>query len=288
MGIITSSNQIEFESCKSLFAQIREDLDSFDALDLIDNRSLYKYVKKVISDIGIGYYMEKQAVLTVSRYKTKLPEDFYLLYSAYKCQGSDIPKGRVQPQGGYVMYLENTCEKIAHCKCDIEKVIDKVTVRTYIDEGQITLNYSNPTLLRVVNSAGNNFCAIDSPNNFHQSMNEITISDGYVNTNFEDGDIYIKYYGFPFDKEGFPMLPKNEQIKTAIEDYIKWQLFRKWYSNDSVTNNALRDKMLMWKQDYIESISNAQTEVKTPSFQTMVEYKRATNTKFDAFQFYRI
>jgi len=285
MGVITSSNQMQFKSCKSIFAQIRDELDSYDAQNLIDNRTLYRYVKKVISMIGIGYYMEKQAIIPVSRYKAKLPEDFYLLYSAYKTK-SDITsvKSKPLPQQGTVMYLENTCETIEHCKCDIEKTIDKITVRTYIDEGILTYNFQAPHLLRLGTTS--KYCSNESPNLYHTSSDEISIDEGYINTNFESGNIYIKYYGFPFDEQGYPMIPEDEEMKTAIEDYIKYKLFEKWWNNSEVPD--IERRMYKAEANFKESMGDLITKVKTPSFQTMVDYKRSTSSRFDIYQFYRI
>lgn len=287
MGVITVGNQMQFESCKTLFAKIKSDLDSFDALDLIDNKDLYSYVVDVISSLGIGYYMEKQAVLPITRYKTKLPEDFYLLYSAFKVQGDKTYKaGRIQPQTGSVMYVENTCEKIEHCKCDIEKVVDKVTVRTYIDEGQLEYNFTYPSLLKLVSNSRNSFCAEDSPNLYHGSSEEISIDNGYIHSNFEQGNVYIKYYGFPFDEEGFPMIPKDRELRIAIEYYIKYKLFEKWWLNSDAPD--VERKTMTMLQRYNEAMSDASTKIKTPSFQTMLEYRNNTRNRFDVYQFYRL
>ena len=284
MGSITSTNQIQFQSCKSLFAQIRLDLKSFDALGLIDDRTMYRFVGEIISDLGLGYYMEKQAVVPVSRYKTKLPEDFHLLYSAYKCKSDSVPKGRVQPQTGAVFFIENTCEKIAHCKCDIEKVVDKVTVRTYLDEGQLIYNFSNPTLLRLVTTTNHQFCTPDSPNLFHTSSDEISIDNGNIHTNFEDGNIYLKYYGFPFDERGLPMIPDDKELKLAVSYYIKFRLLEGWWLNSEVPD--VERRMAKMEQQYLSALSNVNTKMKTPSFQTMLEYKNRTADRFDIFQFY--
>lgn len=283
MGVITSSYQMDFVSCKSIFSQIREDLDSFDALGLIDNKTLYKYVKKVVSDIGMGCYMEKEAVLPVSRYKTKLPEDFTMLYSAYRCRSSESPIGRVQPQTGFVYYLENTCETIEHCKCDIEKVVDKITVRSYVNEGELLHRFEHPTLLSLSTGTRNKFCDEGSPNAYYSGSDQINIDGGFIHTNFESGNIYLKYYGFPFDENGLPMIPDKERIKTAIEDYIKYKLLEKWWTNSDVPD--IERKMMHWQNEYKMSISDAKTEIATPSFETMVSLNNTNRNRFNVYQF---
>ena len=48
---------------------------------------------------------------------------------------------------------------------------------------------------------------------------------GWLYTDFEMGDVEIIYTAFQVDGSGFPMIPDNESLLLAIENYIKVQYF---------------------------------------------------------------
>lgn len=48
---------------------------------------------------------------------------------------------------------------------------------------------------------------------------------GWIYTEFKEGDIEIIYTAFRVDENNFPLLPENESLILAIENYIKVQYF---------------------------------------------------------------
>ncbi len=79
------------------------------------------------------------------------------------------------------------------------------------------------------------------------------------------------------------MIPDVEVIKSAVEDYIKYKLLEKWWLNNNIPNSA--DKAAKMEANYRLSIKDARTDVKTPSFETMLRYRRRTRDSQDVFQF---
>lgn len=46
------------------------------------------------------------------------------------------------------------------------------------------------------------------------------INPNYIQTSFSEGEILVRYYKYPLDKEGLPMIPDNIYVKKALSWYI--------------------------------------------------------------------
>lgn len=57
------------------------------------------------------------------------------------------------------------------------------------------------------------------------------IQGNYIHTSFETGFIKIHYLSLPVDKEGYPLVPDNENFKQAIEWYIIKRLIGAGYEH---------------------------------------------------------
>ena len=78
---------------------------------------------------------------------------------------------------------------------------------------------------------------------------------GWIYTDFEEGEIEIIYTAFQVDNSGFPMIPDNESLLLAIENYIKVQYFTILVETGHMSSTILdrADQQYAW---YIGQASN--------------------------------
>jgi len=62
---------------------------------------------------------------------------------------------------------------------------------------------------------------------------------GWIYTDFASGDIEVVYTGITMDDSGFPLIPKNESLLKAIENYVKTQYFTMLHEMGHISIEAL-------------------------------------------------
>jgi len=62
------------------------------------------------------------------------------------------------------------------------------------------------------------------------SMGEYSIKNGFIHTNFPEGDILLSYYTQNLDEEGYLMVPDDSRIITALVAYLEQQAAFKEYA----------------------------------------------------------
>lgn len=277
MGVITADNMNNFISTKNLFSKIKREWKSFGAANLLDENDFYEHVDWVLRELGISAFKEEEAILIVKNNKALLPEDFSLLYSAYKCCLEDGDVMDAHLQNKTVLYNDITCDIISKrsgCElecCGGEQILQRITTRQYLKEGCLTRSYSVKHLLKLSPNV-KPLCVDSCLNLFQTSEDEITINNREILTNFCNGDIYIKYYAFPTDEDGLPMLPNIHKVIKAVEWYIKWQiLLNLWITDD------LKDSQNKWakaEQEYNKALAEARFELKMPTFNYLLNQVR--------------
>lgn len=277
MGLITGESANSFRSADYIFSKIKREFKSFDAVNILDDTDFPTYTAEVLSDLGVGGLKEDIALLKIENSKACLPTDFKKLHAAYKCgcSGNEINKRHLQNTS----YFENdiTCSVLQRskgceidCKCQ-DRIIETITVRSYVNEVCNTYNYNNVSLLRLSPNARKH-CIEDCINIHASSANEITINNGSIFTNFDDGDIYIEYYAMALDENNTPMIPDIPAVERAIEWYIKWQILLNYWLVDDLSN--AQNKWSKAEQEYEKAMAKCRYLDKLPSFSTMVNSLR--------------
>lgn len=284
MGVITAANPNIFKSANIVFSKVKRFLSSYHAANLIDEGEFPTYVKEALGELSIGAYRENDAVIKVKNYKALLPKDFSMLYAAYKCSSHFGPHDLVHPQGTTSVFNDVTWELLEGGKgCEISceesrGIIEKVTVRQYVKEHTVTGNLTNPVLLSLSPNVKRNKCAEDCQNLLATSPYEITIDNGFLITNFNEDYVYLKYWEFPKDDDGVPMIPDIDEIEAVVEWYIIHQLLLKWQYNKEVTD--IERTVSDAERKYTNALANAKYYLKLPSFSSMVNTlrrQRSTN-----------
>lgn len=275
---IISNTSLSFKSSKFLFAKIEREFKDYKLSGHLDVADFPQYIADVLKELGISVYKEEDCLLDIEDGKATLPDNFELLYSAYSCPRVTKTKDRVLQK---TTILENdiTCfliqrdarQEPSYDDCGPrcrpkDKIIERMEIREYVNE-----QCYEEKGFRLLNVAphSNMYCYMDMEVDKH-CKDVISMNDGVLYAPFDEGQIYIKYYAFPLDEEGVPLVPDQVNIERAIEWWIKWQVLLKlWFTND------IPDIVNKWQkaeQQYNFYLAEAKNWIKLPSFQTMTNW----------------
>lgn len=282
-------NEYSFKSSEILFARIKEDLSSYDSVGLIDEGKFYQYIKYIIDTLGISFYDKKEAVIHIKDYKGELPKDFSLLEAAYKCNPASTS---ITPQPdalqwqfvGYNEVIEGQSQANAcFINCDNDTTPTQVIVRFYVKDIPMINTYAMPVLLKLSNSVPRDRCTSDCRNWFVTTCPyEISIDSCHMYTNFPSDCVYMKYYAFPCDDQGLPMVPDNAIIEDCIEYYIKYRLFEQMHLNGDDVN--IERKLGYLKQMWNEKLAEAKHYGKFPQFATIINGIRLNRRRLNIYE----
>lgn len=275
MGVITGSSKNTFVSCEEIYSKVRRELRSYASSNLIDEGDFPVYTGEVLEFLGISSMKECEAIIEIENHQASLPLDFVELYAAYKCNvntNSEIWR----PQGATSIRQDITCEILGvknDCSIDCcydETILKKVTTQMFINDQVHCLDYNIECLLSLSPNV-KSLCSEDCLNKMYTSEREITINNKVITANF-DGCIYMKYYGFPLDIDGLPMIPDIIFIKKVVEKYIKYQLLLSWWYNSDVGD--IQNKWQKAEAEYNLAFAEAKYYLKLPSFSTLLNEAR--------------
>lgn len=266
MSVISPHQEVEYESSKYLFARIKRRLKSYNSAGLIDENDFYDYVMDIFDKLGIGGLTEEDAILYIVNKKCKLPENFKQIYTIDKCKEQSTHP-ILRPQDGRVFYTDATYES----KCKADCCGDKVTIRSYIEGIEDIRNYHIEHRIDIV------------PKTAHLRNHQVYFEDGYIHTQFDEGELYIKYYAYPMDEDGLPMIPKTESIQRLIEYYIVSQLFQDFYWNGDVPD-GIAQKLQDARAQYQHAWQQASYESKLPQFATLIDAIRRKRRSLDVYK----
>ena len=296
---------IDFVSSASLFASIQEDLSSYDANNQLDPGRWHAWVKKIVSDLGVAAYEYKHALVWIKDYHGPLECDFQILDSAFWvrddcCNGTIPPTGPIQFQGKSIIWDDTetacaqqepacggcgTCDQCNFRTCELS-TFNQVTVREYVQGLPYTYNVPLEYPLRVNQRVSKGWCLPHSICFGSTAMNEITINNGEIFTNFVDGIVLLNYYTLPVDENGLPMIPNVPKIQLAIDQYIRWKAFENlWINNDDMASQA---KMVYYKTEFqTNSYPDAEYWVKLTSFNAMIDISKNNRRRYNWAQMVR-
>jgi hypothetical protein len=273
MGNITGANFNSFKSAEFVYSKIKREFKSFSASNLIDDADFPAYTAEVLKKLGVSAYKEEAVILNIKNQSAKLPSDFKQLYAAYLCDHCDISFGGRHLQNRFVLENDITCEILGrksscevHCECP-DKIIEKITVRQYVNDDCAEYNYRSPRLLKLSPNVKPH-CSEHCLNMMVSCPDEITINNGTILTNFKDGAIFLQYYAFPMGDDGTPMIPDNIYVEKAVEAYIKHQLFMNYWITGDVADSVQKSQYL--QAEYEKAFAEAKYDSKLPAFSTMV------------------
>lgn len=285
---------LNFIPSQSLIASIQEDFSSYDANNQLDPGRWHPWIKKVVSDLGVGALEYKHSLVYIRDYHGPIDCDFQVLDSAFMikeecCDGTPPACGPVHYQGRSIIWDDTTtscAEAVPDCDdcqefrtCSIDR-FNEITVREYVQGLPYTYYMPYGELLSVNQRLSKGWCLPKSICFGSRSKNEINIANGEVYTNFKEGLVLLNYYAYPVDEKGLPKIPDNPKFKLAIEHYLKWKIMENlWINNDDM---AVQNKMMYFKNEFQNvSYPDAEYLVKLTSFDAMIDISRNNRRMFD-------
>lgn len=215
-----------------IIAKVKRDFQKYTDAGLVDEDELYRdlifALKKFGNDVT---YLQETVVEVVDGYAT-LPKSFFSLYLAYLCEPhgfvcQDVEFHDLQSSHYYV---ERTKKNSHWNQCDAcceETSTSYVRENVYFKSGRVEFLYKNPTLLKLGKAFKKDSCHKDCRNKIvRDNPNEIVINNFKLQANFNEGYIYLQYYGLPLDDEGNIEVPEsaNGHLELYIEYYLKRRL----------------------------------------------------------------
>lgn len=256
---------LKYRTFNQLFEDVTIDLKNYALEGVINPQTLIKIARKCNYDLGFRIYRTRQVILEVEHGKVRLPDDFHIINFAIVCgestvtealpQGTHIEERLVAPdyvcEPGQPSSCEtpppdpcndpiDPCNTIDPCtgtcitKCGEEyQLIQKIrtTTRTFktrfhlcITDNEYACQDScsmNLTPTGVTGLVSNGRGPID----------QASINDGWLLTNFDSGKVYINYTGDMIDNEGNLLVPDHEMINEYYEYALKERILENLVMN---------------------------------------------------------
>ena len=288
MGVINAENTLSFRSSSELFNKIKKRLSPFDAQNMIDEGDFYDYVVEILELLGVAVYSECEAVVHVREFKAALPCNFKLWYAAYKVHPEVGFVPSINEQKPWIWYQHNEVSQICpaysgNCRigCDDPngKSITKIVVRTFVNGDSYNDYPFRDPLPLFLSPNVKDRCSPHAKKVIRTSWNEVTIDHNRtMHFRFKEDEVYMQYYGLPFDENFLPMIPDNTMVESAIEYYIYTKLFETFYLTSSVPNIANQLKYV--KEEFERKyMPQALYWVKLPSFARTVQSIKLMRSK---------
>lgn len=254
---------------KEIVAEIRNKLKVYDQQGLLDYISINNWIKENIKEFGGNIMNEYQRPLIVEKGKAKLPDNFWALKAAVKCEQegySEVEDIRPERQAQRrISYLEWTDIRdyynyIEGRPCAEDGDTRYITETLFFENPSGTKNsynfyYRTPQQLRLIPHVNKANYDSNCPNLYCESEYEISIdeSNNYISTNFNEGFIWVWYKGLPCDDSGDLVIPETSRDK--LKNYIIYFAIVKtledlWLTEDDPNIQNKLQYFTQMKNDY--------------------------------------
>lgn len=296
-------SQYSLIPCDRVFSRVEKNLSSFTTNNLIDTDAFFPEIKWFIASLGLAMFEKEEVVVYLKDFKTELPCDFYLLDSAWLCDGNS-QKFQDAFQSQSVVFNSIDTEVLVTgegcaptsppwgvtvSSCGEGHLLSKVTTTQYVrGSNPNVFNWHNPVLMRL-NQQKNvgHICTKKCKCLFSSSAYEISINKQgghyYLYSTLCEPVIYLKYWKFPIDRStNLPMIPDDAIIEKAIEYHLtNWLLVQLW-TNGEITD--AENKIKFWEQKAAQAKAEAASYSVTPSYNKMINTVQRERKRFNTFE----
>ncbi len=266
---------LKYRSFDSLLEDVKMDLRNLSADTSIEPAQLIKVARKCNYDLGLRIQKTKETVLEIEKGKARLPEDFQVMNFALICGKYTIVE--VPPQGtnvqevapGYRPWIEsNTCS-------DANGTCPETTCMTECNQSYKLIQMVNTvrrefTTFSPITFRSSQFIDVDCPNTCAprwQNKDEAYIKDGWVFTNFTDGNVYINYQADMVDDDGNLLVPDHPMIN----EYYEYSLKKRILENLVLDNVNVTGQYQLVSAEHRVARNAAFSIVNTPNFSEMMK-----------------
>ena len=281
---------------EEFIAEIESDFSIYAESGDIDRVTIKTIVLNELKAFGNNILNDYEYVVDIENSKGKLPDNFRSLFVAIKCDPyavyfNDADKDKLQTSYYWKRNIMSDCiwnPDTEEYESGCEKTI---TEEVYYHDAHMRFTYRNPTWLTLTKGFNKNLCAKGCVNLRrgirNTSPHEINITNGYINTNFSKGNIYIQSKGFEQDENGDIVIPEtwNGKLFKYLQWYVKYRvtinLLEKNRKPD--TQKPLLD---LYRQESELARGEAHTEAKMNkinkrTFQVLKNRNRAETLKYE-------
>jgi hypothetical protein len=232
---------------KQLIAEIENKLKNYAQQGLLDEISINNWIKETLKQFGGNLMYEYQTAIIVEKGRAKLPDNFWALKGAVKCEQEGYVEEKVekhiQQRISYLEWTEindyyNYIEGRPYLENEDSKYITE-TLYFEIPKKSYKFYYKQPKLLNLKPHVYKVRCTEDVCNLTNDSEFNISIDENhnYISTNFNDGFIWLWYKGMPIDEKGDLIIPNTS--RDTLQNYIIYFVVCKvledlWLSEDDV------------------------------------------------------
>lgn len=277
-------------------AELKSDMSQYFESGLIDEASILRWVNQALKKFGATIMIYHEAVVEVENGRGKLPDNFYSLKHALKCDKDfiectpDTEKILVNSFFWTDVQLKQKEWNICTDNCHKNEV-EEYTIRhkTYINGHAFNKYYKRPVELRLSSAFKKSICDIDCLTKYRSSSPyEINIIGNTLYTNFKEGDVYIKYKGGEVDEEGIIIIPETPkgELETYVFYFVKRNILEVVMTNGDDTNVANLFKYFLDAERL--QLGLALTEAKFLGLTPRALYKLGDRNKLERMKFERI
>lgn len=253
-------------SKEEFIAEIKSNFSKLDDANLIDDISIERDIDLALKGFGNDIMQLQDVLLEVKNGKVNLPQGFFSLDLAFKCEPkgytteSTVDHNILQESNFFIEKTRRDKEWVSCDSCCTNEKESTVVEKLYFKDNKVNFHYNRPQLLRLGKSFKKSKCTKGCRNMFvKESPYEIVIVNNTLQTNFEEGYIYMKYMGLPTDEQGETMIPdsKNGNLTLYLEYFVKKRLAERLIGNgDALYIQGLYQTFVSEERRYLKNASN--------------------------------
>lgn len=275
-------NNYTYISPSGIINEVKRRLNTYFASGQLDESMMGIYVEHAVRKLGVGALDKTYAILKFIDYKSQLPDDFFRLNVAYRCDcngSSELDSSSVTSTLGYWSSVTN-CES---CSCTPETQTFE-TLKIQFQGYKLPVDITHPRLLRV--GISKDRCVTDCKNLKYDSIDEIQIGNHSITSNFKSGVVFFSYYTMLMDEDetGYPMIIDEIWFTDYVRSYIMWQCFCDLlHIVSDETANQIMQKHQMYKQEYDIALINAKANIIAPTKMQLVDSVKRSRDRNNIF-----
>ena len=282
----------------TLLAEIKSDFSKYDAQGLIDDDSCYRWAYNALRKFGNNIREIQEDIVYVKNGQAKLPDNFFSLYDALRAEAGYYCVNSSKEEDPAIldvlMWKETTTRKQTWDSCATcckEESEETIKERIFIDMNSneyIDLFYRNPRRLFLGKNITKDSIAPKCRLQYapYTSEDVITIQEKTLYTNFDEGVVFIQYYGLPQDEAGKPIIPETDMnyVQEFVEYHLKRKILENIIANSDDTNLANLFQNITIREESLRALARTDAAFSklTPNFFTrMRNLARIDSMKYE-------
>jgi hypothetical protein len=266
---------LKYRLFDQLLNDVMVDFKNYSLENMIEPASLIQTVRKMNYELGLRIHKTNEVVLEIEHGKAKLPDNFKVFNHALICTEKTIHTG-YDIGGTHITEIPYTevPDQVDNCETPVVNEGLNPAPRVFVNcknESYELIQVLSPSKtavfkeMHMLKMRPNPEIDCDCPNLYYQAYDEGWLSNGFLYTNFQTGNVYLNYQSYMEDENGNLLVPDHD----GINDYYEYGLKRKILETLFMENENVGNKLQLIEQRYREARNLAMTIVNTPNFEEL-------------------